>query len=105
MLNKRCLLCTSWALLILVGGPLPGCGSSPSHEAEHDLAMAPLTDMPMDVQNAPVTVRQAYQFAAANPDVMKQIPCYCGCGKMGHTSNYDCYVAGVNPDSTVNYDT
>jgi hypothetical protein len=66
--------------------------------------MAPLTDMPMDVQNAPVTVRQAYQFAAANPDVMKQIPCYCGCGKMGHTSNYACYVAEVAADGKITYD-
>src|SRR3990172_2454358 len=104
MLNKRRLLCTSWALLILASGLLSGCGSSTSHEAEHDLAMAPLTDMPMDVQNAPVTVRQAYQFAAANPDVMKQIPCYCGCGKMGHTSNYACYVAEVAADGKITYD-
>jgi hypothetical protein len=87
-----------------VGGLLTGCGSSTSHEAELDLAMAPLTDMPMDVQNAPVTVRQAYQFAAANPDVMKQIPCYCGCGKMGHTSNYACYVADVSAEGQITYD-
>src|SRR3972149_3939266 len=105
MLNKRRLLLPVFALLILASGLLSGCGSSTTYEAEHNLAMAPLTGMPMDVQNAPVTVRQAYQFAAANPEVMKQIPCYCGCGAMGHTSNYDCYVAGVNPDSTVNYDT
>jgi hypothetical protein len=66
--------------------------------------MAPLTDMPMDVQNAPVTVRQAYQFAAANPEVMKQIPCYCGCGVMGHTSNYACYVADVSAEGQITYD-
>ncbi|HEY3341233.1 MAG TPA: PCYCGC motif-containing (lipo)protein, partial [Anaerolineae bacterium] len=24
------------------------------------------------------------------------IPCYCGCGKMGHKSNYACYVKGAD---------
>lgn len=104
MLNKHRLLFAFLALLILLGGILSGCGSSTSRKAEHDLAMAPLADMPMDVQNAPVIVRQAYQFAAANPDVMKQIPCYCGCGKMGHTSNYACYVAEVAADGKITYD-
>ena len=104
MLNKRRLLLPVFALLILASGLLSGCGSSTTYEAEHNLAMAPLTGMPMDVQNAPVTVRQAYQFAAANPDVMKQIPCYCGCGVMGHTSNYACYVAEVAADGKITYD-
>jgi hypothetical protein len=51
-----------------------------------------MNQMPEDVHTAPVTVQQAYQFVVANPEVMKQIPCYCGCGKVGHTSNYSCYV-------------
>jgi len=104
MLNKRRVLLLVFVLLILASGLLSGCGSSTSPEAEHDLAMAPIAEMPMDVQNAPVVVRQAYQFAAANPDVMKQIPCYCGCGKMGHTSNYSCYVAEVAADGKITYD-
>ena len=43
---------------------------------------------------------EAYRFALANPDVLKQIPCYCGCGVVGHTSNYDCYVAEINDDGS-----
>ena len=45
--------------------------------------MAPMADMPDEVQQAAVTVREAYQFAVANPDVLTQLPCYCGCGDMG----------------------
>ncbi|MFA5838257.1 MAG: PCYCGC motif-containing (lipo)protein [Bellilinea sp.] len=60
--------------------------------AAGDLKMAPMADMPAEVQDAAVTVREAYQFAAANPDVLQNLPCYCGCGPMGHTSNYSCYV-------------
>lgn len=67
--------------------------------------MAPLTDMPAEVQTAPVSVQQAYQFAIANPDVLEQIPCYCGCGEMGHTSNYSCYVYDQNPDGSLVYET
>ena len=55
----------------------------------------------MEVRTAPMDVKTAYQFAAANPDVMKDIPCYCGCDSLGHTSNYDCYVSNVNADGSI----
>jgi hypothetical protein len=66
--------------------------------------LASLTGMPQDVQNAPAVVKQAYQFAVANPDVLTQLPCYCGCGGMGHTSNYSCYVADVDAGGTPAFD-
>ena len=67
--------------------------------------MASLDGMPVEVKAAPVTVQQAYQFAVANPEIMKQIPCYCGCGAMGHASNYACYVSDVDENGVVRYDT
>jgi hypothetical protein len=67
--------------------------------------MAALDGMPAEVKAAPVAVRQAYQFAAANPDLLKSIPCYCGCGAMGHTSNYSCYVSGVDAAGKIQFDT
>ena len=66
--------------------------------------MAPVSQLPPAAQKAPTRVREAYQFSVANPDLMKQIPCYCGCGAMGHTSNYACYVKDVKPDGNVNFD-
>ena len=91
-------------LMILVSGMLAACAANTSGDNQQ-LAMASLDGMPMDVKNAPITVQQAYQFNAANPDVMTQLPCYCGCGSMGHTSNYACYVSGVDADGKVTYDT
>lgn len=85
---------------ILLLASLPAC-SSQTHD---NLAMAPLDQMPAEVQSAPVSVQQAYQFAVANPDAMKQIPCYCGCGAMGHTSNYSCYVQSVDSKGTITFD-
>jgi hypothetical protein len=60
--------------------------------------------MPDEVKSAPKVVQQAYQFAAANPGVMKQIPCYCGCDDIGHTSNYACYISGVDGNGRITYD-
>jgi len=69
-----------------------------------DLPMMAMDQMPAEVQSAPVTVQTAYQFATANPDVMKNIPCYCGCGDIGHTSNYSCYVSSVDDKGTITFD-
>ena len=74
---------------------LPAC-STQSNSAGIHLNMASMDIMPAEVQAAPVTVQEAYQFNVANPEIMKEIPCYCGCGNIGHTSNYDCYVSGVD---------
>lgn len=69
-----------------------------------DLNMLSMDQLPAEVQSAPVAVQEAYQFAAANPEVMKNIPCYCGCGNIGHTSNYDCYVSDVDAQGKITFD-
>ena len=102
--NLRRLSLSLLMLLVVFSGLLTACGAKTSDD-NPDLAMASLDEMPSEVKNAPVAVKQAYQFNVANPDVMAQIPCYCGCGSMGHTSNYSCYVSSVDADGKVNYDT
>jgi hypothetical protein len=92
-------------LLSLAAGLLTGCGSTVSTPAaDHELKMASMSMMPEKVKSAPVVTQQAYQFAVANPDVMQHIPCYCGCGSMGHTSNYSCYVESVDANGTPKFD-
>ena len=86
----------------LVSTAISACSTASSSEVH--LAMSPLDQMPMDVQSAPVTVQTAYQFNTANPDIMKDIPCYCGCGNIGHTSNYDCYVSDVGASGKITFD-
>ena len=85
-------------LTLILSGALSACSAKPSSD---DFPMASMDHMPAEVQSAPVTVQQAYQFAVANPDVMHELPCYCGCGPIGHTSNYACYVAEQNSDGSV----
>lgn len=36
--------------------------------------------------------RSAYQFAAEHPEVLKYVPCYCGCESSGHPHNESCFV-------------
>jgi hypothetical protein len=72
---------------------------------EQNVSMAPLEELPPLVQSAPVSVLEAYQYAVANPDILSQIPCYCGCGGMEHTSNYSCFVDEVQADGTITFDT
>lgn len=89
-------------LVALTATTVSACSTSQSDEVH--LYMLPLDQMPMDVQSAPVTVQEAYQFASINPDIMKNIPCYCGCGDIGHTSNYDCYVSDVDANGEITFD-
>jgi hypothetical protein len=36
--------------------------------------------------------RAVYQFAAEHPEVLKYVPCYCGCESNGHAHNESCFV-------------
>jgi uncharacterized protein with PCYCGC motif len=88
-------------IVILLSTATSACSTSKQSDA---LNMTPMDQMPAEVQSAPGTVQAAYQFAAANPDFMKNIPCYCGCGNVGHTSNYSCYVSQVDDKGKFTFD-
>ncbi len=60
--------------------------------------------LPQAMQEAPARVRAAYQFAVTNPDALKNVPCYCGCGAMGHTSNLSCYIKDRKADGSVGFE-
>jgi hypothetical protein len=91
-------------LAIVVTNLVAACNGGTVGGSSQELAMAPMEHMPAGVKSASLAVQQAYQFAAANPDVLKKIPCYCGCDNLGHTSNYSCYVAGIEADGSTHYD-
>jgi hypothetical protein len=84
----------SLGLLVMVGTlVLSACGSpaivQPTPIPTPVMAMA---DMPDFVQNALPRTQEAYQFAVTNPHALETVPCYCGCSRMGHKSNLDCYI-------------
>ena len=92
-------------LLLIIGviatTSLPACSKQSS---DVHLNMISMDQMPAEVQSAPVSVQESYQFAAANPEIMKNIPCYCGCGSVGHTSNYACYVSNADDKGRLTFD-
>jgi hypothetical protein len=46
-------------------------------------------------------VQQVYEFAARHPEVLQHVPCYCGCERMSHSGNHDCFVKTRKANGTV----
>ncbi len=90
--------------LLLFGLALGLAGCAGGSAAGREIKLAPLSEMPAEVRQAPVTVQEAYRFAVANPDLVRQFPCYCGCVNVGHTSNLACYVQEIQSDGTIVFD-
>ena len=42
--------------------------------------------------NVDARTQEAYAYALYYPKFVQWMPCYCGCGAMGHQSNLDCYL-------------
>jgi hypothetical protein len=98
MLTRREML--SAMIILPVSAAIAACGASAGSAAKP----ANTSALPAEVLRSPLRVREAYQFAVANPEALKNVPCYCGCGAMGHTSNYSCYVKQANADGAVVFD-
>lgn len=60
---------------------------------------------PKYVTDAGAEVRQLYEFQITHGELMRYMPCFCGCGQTaGHRSNRDCYVRDVKEDGSVVFD-
>lgn len=79
-----------------------GCGGgAPTPQ----VTLAPASELPDDLRGVPANVQEAYRFAVANQELLSQIPCFCGCGAVGHKSNLGCYITeDGQPGSVVEYD-
>lgn len=101
VLNHKSILV--FILLILLSLSLAGCGDG-SGDSSNTQPLAPVSSLPDEIRAAPASVQEAYRFALANPTILEQIPCYCGCGSVGHKNNYQCYVAGSGADGKPIFD-
>lgn len=98
----------------LAGGAtllLAGCQAEPAQHTAEPADLQPYAglrpDSPAVAFPAFVTqtVQDGYQFALERPDVLRVLPCYCGCGlTSGHRSNLDCFIAGVDKAGAVVFD-
>ena len=86
----------------------PGTGGSDfsARFAGFEAAAEPNGDLskvewPDYVREAGPEVRRLYEFQITHGELMRYMPCYCGCRNDGHRSNRDCYVKAVKPDGSV----
>jgi hypothetical protein len=86
--------------------PTPGAPGTAPTPADWALpADLPALPLPTTALARPaVAVRVAYEFAARHPEVLGQLPCFCGCHKLGHRSNHDCFVAARDAGGRVTWD-
>ena len=51
-------------------------------------------EFPAGMEKSDPEILEAYVFAAKHPEVLRYMPCYCGCEhpRTAHESNYDCFV-------------
>ena len=82
---------------------LTACGGT-AETSSTEIKLAPQSALPDFAKDAPPQVQEAYQFAVANPEILQQMPCYCGCGAMGHQNNYQCYVKEVRADGALTFE-
>ena len=72
-----------------------------AHQGEAEVQLAPASQLSEKVRSAPLVVQEAYRFAIANPDILAKLPCYCGCGSEGNTSDLDCFIQEFKPDGSI----
>lgn len=61
-------------------------------------------DLPNFVREAHPTARETYKLAYAHQDVLKYMPCFCGCGDTGHEHNLHCFIQDVKSNGEVVWD-
>ncbi len=48
-------------------------------------------------------IQRLYRYAVEHGDELQYIPCFCGCYRLGHKSNRDCYVKSLNRDGMLTF--
>jgi hypothetical protein len=86
-------------LLVAACGP-----SSTTAQRETSHRLPPVSDLTPELRQLSPEIQEAYRFALAHRDTLEKIPCYCGCGSIGHVDNYMCYVQSENTEGQVVFD-
>jgi len=69
--------------------------TAPAAGSSLDMIAPDLPPLPPGLERAVrplAVVKAAYEYAARHPEVLKYMPCFCGCERMGHEGNDDCFV-------------
>lgn len=93
------------AVALLTAAAAVACGGSRNEPAAPVVAgpsysgeLPPLPRVQYASARPEPLIRTAYEFAGRHPDVLKHMPCFCGCERNKHGHNGDCFVAGRDAD-------
>ncbi|WP_010500880.1 PCYCGC motif-containing (lipo)protein [Paenibacillus elgii] len=109
--RRTTVVLASTALLLM----LSACGGSKTAEesqARHQTPSgdlqektASLSTLPSFLDKQPEQMKKAYLVAAQTKDLLRNIPCYCGCSESaGHQSNMNCFIKETASDGSVVWD-
>lgn len=77
-------------------------------DASHSMPMGEETAsadvLPKFLEGTSETVQTIYQAAASHQELLEHMPCYCGCGEMGHKNNYDCFIQENKKNGAIVWD-
>ncbi|HBZ82505.1 MULTISPECIES: PCYCGC domain-containing protein [Brevibacillus] len=108
----------SWlAISIFAAALLTGCGATDQAGQDHanhanhapngDLQelTASVDQLPKFLDNQDPVIIESYKIAGANRELLKSIPCYCGCGESaGHMHNGNCFIKEEKSDGSIVWD-
>lgn len=61
--------------------------------------------LPSFLKDKPDDMQLIYQAAGSATEILRWIPCYCGCGdSAGHESSMNCFVSEIREDGSVVWD-
>lgn len=74
-----------------------------SGDIQEETASAAILPSFLDGQNE--DIRLVYQAAGLSTEIIKWMPCYCGCGEsVGHKSNLNCFIQEIKSDGAIVWD-
>lgn len=74
----------------------------PSKPGPHPQADLPPLQLPKFQLSRPKDqVVEIYHFAAEHPEILGYVACFCGCNRLGHKDNEDCFVKARNAKGDV----
>jgi hypothetical protein len=104
-------------LMLLISGIASGCSSPDSQPPSNSGRMVmgqggdklettvSVKQLPSFLKGVDPQIVQVYKTAAANPKVLENMACYCGCGESaGHKNNLSCFIQQIKPDGKVVWD-